>query len=168
MIEMKQLKTKSYMDCGWKCWTITTPDGDTFDCQPHGQRYTCGDSKPMTLKQIKQSIIDGIEYPIGEPEDTEAEQQEEYFRELWDCVSLGALLIDRLGVDACEADPQIMESLNCAGWLLRGADLIGSTTSIDVGRVRRELDKHFTAMPEMALQREIGNDGKSSDISNGS
>lgn len=145
---IKQLKTKSYMDGDLKCWTITTPDGEVFDCQPVGQRYICCGFKG-TLKAIKESIVDGgislMDVVLGiedEYEEHLVKQSETVVRDLWECVPLGALLIEHLGVEKCLNDPQIMESLGGEGWLLEGDDLDDAPHPIDMSRVTRAFARY--------------------------
>lgn len=145
MFEMKQLKTKSYLDGeGNKCWEITTPDGEVFDAQPAGQKYLCCGLKG-TLKTIKEAIVAneigiGDETPHSDCE--ENERPTEQHRALWEHMSLGALLITNVGPVACSRDPKIMESLDGAGWLLKGDDLIGKDHPIDMDKLKRELERY--------------------------
>lgn len=155
MLTLKQLKTKSYLDGDKKCWTITTPDGEEFDCQPAGQRYTCdgveGGEQRQTIKEIKLKIVNGdVLLPAEDDDELEEgeERAEPTTRALWECVPLGALLIDRLGADACEADLQVMESLDSGGWLLKDGDLMESDTPIDMAKVRRAFDRYMPPISE--------------------
>ena len=140
--DIKQLKTKSYMDGETKCFTITTPDGEQYDCQPSGQKWICCGFK-STLKNIKQAIVNdditssGMEIEDEYAEHLAAEVKVEETRDLWEHVGLGALLIVHLGPEKCLAEPQIMESLDANGWLLKGDDLTDTNQPFDMDQVQR-------------------------------
>ena len=116
-------------------------EGETYICAPAGQKWECR-SMVDTLKNIKRAIIDG-----SIPEDVEIEEPQECAG-TWDCIHPCAILIDRLGVEACEADKDIMDTLHSYAWC-------DDDRVIDTDRVERAFGRKKSVAPEQILKKEI-------------